>query len=271
MPPFFAAFARVASSLFFLTILFPLFKKPMTLPTPMKRRAWFNGLLFIGFPFAFLFWGEQFISAGLTSIINGTVPLWTSVMALIFLKSDEKWSLKRIFGLALGFVGLCFIFAPKLSWAGHALEFLGSMAVLGMVLSYSAGNILGRKVLAGKYQANVYGAVYQQHLAGVLFLFVLCLVTKQFPTSIPSTSSLISTLYLGLFSTALGLIFFMLLIKAWGTVRASLVTYCMPLVTLSVDYFIYGNILGFWELTGGIIVLLGLFLIQSKVPVRSST
>src|SRR5262245_36753659 len=56
-------------------------------------------------PFMLISWGETRIDSSLASILNGTVPLFTIVIAHLFLQ-DEKISLSKVLGLVVGFLGV---------------------------------------------------------------------------------------------------------------------------------------------------------------------
>ena len=82
-PPFLAAALRMLVSIGGLSLFYLLLGKKFRVPREMIVRVWVAGLFMIGFPFALLFWGEQYISAGLAGIINGTVPVWIFIFGLL--------------------------------------------------------------------------------------------------------------------------------------------------------------------------------------------
>src|SRR4030065_768402 len=76
---------------------------------PRERRTLLAFLVMGGFntalPFTLISWGETQIDSALASILNGTVPLFTIVIAHFWLQ-DEKINLPRSAGLLVGFVGV---------------------------------------------------------------------------------------------------------------------------------------------------------------------
>ena len=59
-----------------------------------------------------LTWGAQYLSSGITGLLNSTIPLWVAVIAfLIFRKHMTKLI---IMGLAAGFGGLMLLVAPSI-------------------------------------------------------------------------------------------------------------------------------------------------------------
>src|SRR3989304_4618458 len=75
---------------------------------PRDRRTLFVlgvvGTTNTALPFILISWGEQFIDSAIASILNGTVPLFTIVIAHLFLH-DDRITPARILGLITGFIG----------------------------------------------------------------------------------------------------------------------------------------------------------------------
>ena len=63
------------------------------------------GTLQSAIPFALIAWGETKIGSGLAAILNGTMPLFTIVIAHLWLH-DEKITPQRTAGLFAGFAGV---------------------------------------------------------------------------------------------------------------------------------------------------------------------
>lgn len=59
-------------------------------------------------PFNLIGWSEKYVDSVIAAALIGTMPLFTFVIAH-FHKSGEKLNLKIIFGLAIGFCGMCII------------------------------------------------------------------------------------------------------------------------------------------------------------------
>src|SRR3954449_11007504 len=77
-------------------------------PMPDVRRMWRQFVVAALFanviPFTLLAWGEERITSALTSVLNASTPLFTAVIAALFLK--DRMRPVQIMGLLLGFVGV---------------------------------------------------------------------------------------------------------------------------------------------------------------------
>lgn len=227
-------------------------------------RVWLAGLFGLAFPFIFLFWGETRISAGLAGIINGTVSLWTFILAVIFLNVEEKFTLNKAAGIGIGVIGIIFIFYPQITFKGNTGELLGALAVLCMALCYAASNILTRKILKDE-KISFHGNLFHQHAGAMIFMALVCAVFGKFPDSrVLNPKVLLPVLYLGICSTALALFIYFHLIKTMGTVKAIVVVYIVPVMALLWDFVFFKNLPQTNQIIGMGLILSGVLLIERK-------
>jgi drug/metabolite transporter (DMT)-like permease len=101
-------------------------RKQVFLPKRSLKHGVAIGLLF-GIEFLFLFWGIKFTDASRAVIFLYTQPLWTVLLAHLFLH-DERLGLSKSAGVIIALVGLCLVFGSrslKLSpshWVGDLME-----------------------------------------------------------------------------------------------------------------------------------------------------
>lgn len=264
IPPVGGAALRVLVGL---AVLFAILKgmgKKTAVPFESRWRLWVTGLFSQGFPFALLFWGERSISAGLAGLINGTVPLWTFLLGALLNREPAAKSPGAWAGVGLGFLGTAFIFGPTLAAPGPG-ELGGAAACLGMALCYAVGSILARSLLVGDKAVDLYAGVLHQQVAATAFLAGLAAATGSLPADLsPSPAAWGAVLYLGAASTALAFLIFFRLIRDWGSLKASAVTYVMPVVTLALDQLFFGRWPRLTEALGAGVVLAGVLLLHRQ-------
>ena len=121
------------------------------LPVPRDRRIWIGflgmGLLNNVIPFTLMAWGQQHIETGLTAILNAGTAMFGVIAAAIFL-ADERLTLRRAFGTALGFAGVATAIGLD-ALRAFDLRSLGQLAVIGGTMSYALAGVWARKRLAG--------------------------------------------------------------------------------------------------------------------------
>ena len=153
-------------------------------------------------PFTLIAIGEQSIDSALASILNATVPLAVIVIAPMFLP-DERITLARVAGLAVGFAGVVLLVAPDLVNLGDANP-TGELLMIGSSLSYAVGNVYARR--------NVHGlppmipALFQVAFAAAIVIPIALLVDRPFATVTPEPSSIAAVLWLGLLGSGLAYI-----------------------------------------------------------------
>jgi drug/metabolite transporter (DMT)-like permease len=263
-PPIFSAFLRVGTSLILLYLFFLFTRKNLAVSFPLRCRLWTIGIFAQGIPFSFLFWGEHLISAGLAGILNGTVPIWIFLISILFLRKTTEITTTKILGVIWGFMGIIVIFWPMLTFHEIRSEALGIGAVLIMAISYSIASLLTQHLFA-KQKIDFYANLYHQQWGSVMFLFLLSILLEKWP-SLPvfltAYPALIATFYMGLCSTALAWLIYYHLIREWGAIRTSAVTYLMPIMALLWDYVFLHNLPTLFESVGVVIILTSVLLMQ---------
>jgi drug/metabolite transporter (DMT)-like permease len=212
-----------------------------------------------------LFWGEKRISPGLAGIINGTVPIWTFVFGLL-VGNGEAFTARKTSGLLLGFAGIAIICSPMLSFGGTGGELAGTAAVFLMAICYGVGTLLTRSLLSGAAKVDFRANAYHQNCASVVFLVAVSFFAEPWPALhavFASPAAVISIVYLGVFSTALAFLIYFHLIREWGAVRASAVTYVVPIVAVFWDYVFFRNVPSAFEIVGVAAVLSGVVLLHA--------
>ncbi len=196
------------------------------------RSTWlkfiFMGIVNTAIPFTLISWGETKIDSGLASILNGTVPLFTIVIAHFWLH-DEKISASRLGGLVLGFIGVIVLVSRDIGPQGLTGDVLGQLAVLLAAISYATAITFSRKHLRGQ------NPIIQAASSLVIADSAMWLVTPvaERPMVFPAQPlTWLAIAWLGLLGTCLAYILFFSLINAWGATRASLVTYVFPVIGL---------------------------------------
>src|SRR5436189_3185098 len=90
-------------------------------PLPRNRSDWLllavTGVLSFSLNYGLLFWGEQYISSGLASLLQATIPAFGLVIAHFYLPG-EQITPARIFGIVMGVTGVGVVFSNQLSVAG---------------------------------------------------------------------------------------------------------------------------------------------------------
>lgn len=266
--PSFAAALRLLVAFCALFIVFRLQKRSVSLPSGYRLKIWSLGVLSIALPFGLLFWGEQSVSPGIAGILNGSVPIWTSLILFFVIRTQDRKDIhvKSILGIVMGFIGILVVFFPLLRNNLNA-ELLGALAIILMAVCYSLGNILNRIVLTNGKGVSVISSLFHQHMASVVALFLFSYVVVGAPDwkgFFQSTPAILSTLYLGVCSTAFALGIYFYLLKEWGSVKVSSVAYLIPVFAILFDSLFFGNLPGVYGFLGISLIFIGVFFIRTS-------
>jgi drug/metabolite transporter (DMT)-like permease len=220
----------------------------------MGRGAFVVGLLNMSIPFVFIAWGEKQIDSGIAAIANASVPIFVALLALRF-NPAERVSGLRLAGVLVGFAGVGVLAGlhPEGGWWAIA----GTLAVVAASLSYASANhyVQHRFALTAPLVITTASCA-----AGALILLPFAAV--QVPEETPSWKALASVAVLGIFGTAIALLFFYRMLSSYGATRASLVTYLLPPTAL-----LYGSLILDEPIT--LNAILGLVLILAGVALGS--
>ncbi|HLE05285.1 MAG TPA: DMT family transporter [Anaerolineales bacterium] len=202
-------------------------KQPLRLSRKQLPAYLVLALFNTALPFTLISWGETRIDSGMASVLNGTVPLFTLVIAHFWLQ-DERITLPRTLGLLIGFGGVAVLVGQNFDLS-RILEgsSLGQLAVLAASASYATGLTLTRKQFRGR------PPVTQATLVVLLSDLILWAGAFAFesPVRLPGLSlTWIALLWLGFLGTGLAYLLYFYLINEWGSTRTSVVTYTMPVI-----------------------------------------
>jgi drug/metabolite transporter (DMT)-like permease len=254
--PAFGPFLLVAFRLLFglvglAAIMF--FQRPAFPREPRVLLAYlFMGAFNTAIPFTLISWGETQIASGLASILNGTVPLFTIVIAHFWLH-DEKITLPRLAGLLVGFVGVVVLVSRDLGPQGLTGSIWGQAAVIAAAVSYATAITFSRKYLRG--QPPVLQSFMTLLVADVFMWIAVPIVER--PVVLAGAPILwFAVAWLGLLGSCLAYLLFFSLINAWGPTRASLVTYVFPVIGLILGITLLGEQID-WRLFVGALLVVG--------------
>lgn len=131
----------------------------MRLPIPRSPRIWIGflgmGLLNNVIPFGLMSWGQLYIETGLTSILNATTAIFAVLAAALFF-ADERITMRKGIGVALGFVGVATAIGLE-NFRNFNLQSLAQLAILAGTISYALAGVWARKFL-GDLPAQVAAA-----------------------------------------------------------------------------------------------------------------
>lgn len=196
-------------------------------------------------PFWLLAWGETRIDSGLAALVQSATPLFTALLAFLFVRSQHAGGL-RLVGVGVGFVGVALLVG-----AAPDGDLWGGLAIVATAFCYSVGALLAARRFPGVSALAI--ALGSTTVAAVISLpFAIV----QAPDHVPGWKTNASIVVLGVAGLGVAYILYFGLIAGAGAARAVLVTYLVPPLALG-----YGALFLDEKITltalGGLVLILG--------------
>src|SRR6266545_4809491 len=216
-------------------------------------------------PFALIAWGEEHIDSGIAAVLNSTMPIFTAAFAAVVF-ADERFTTLRAMGLALGFLGVIVLTGDDALHLTHS-NVLGELAVIAAAACYAVGNVVFRTLLRGIDPVSL--SALQLVAGTVLAVALLMAVSGGSPDYSLSVEAWLSLLALGIGGTGAGYIAYLWLIEVTGSVRASLVTYVIPIIGLFLGWLVLDESIGLNTVLGSLLIIAGVaVVIGGRAPTR---
>jgi drug/metabolite transporter (DMT)-like permease len=204
-------------------------------------------------PFALISWGQESVDSGLASVLNATVPISTAAIGAIFL-AEERFTTGRLIGLLLGFAGIVVLTGDDiLNITDSAVQ--GQLAVIAAGVCYAGSSTYSRTLLRSFDPASL--SAIQLTIATLICIPLVFLIEGSPTYGSMNLKAWAAILALGLGGTGLAYIVYLWLIEHMGTVRASLVTYIVPIVALFLGWLVLDETIGLNVILGAALIIVG--------------
>jgi drug/metabolite transporter (DMT)-like permease len=217
-----------------------------------------NNALYLGLGYT----GLKTVSAGLGGLIVSANPVFTAVLAALFL--GEPLTARKVIGLMLGIAGVAFIVWHRMSVGTDSMD--GILYTLASLASIVVGTILF-KVLAPKGSLWVGNGV--QNLVAGIVLLPFALTFADVGDIVPSARLAGAFAFLVLGGSILAYLLWFHLLKVCGATAASAYHFLMPPLGMLFAFLVLGEHVEFRDLLGIVPVALGIYLVTRPAAAAS--
>lgn len=214
-------------------------------------------------PFCLITYAETTINSSLGGIINASQPIFTAVLAHYFI-ATEKFSLKTLTGIFIGFGGILLVFLPSLS--GNHSSGLGVLYMAIAALSSAAAAVYAKKYVA--VLPNMVTPTYQLIISSILLLPFTLFFDRPHLLPFPSLKIVISLLALGILGTGVAFIVYYYLVKHAGATYLSTSSLLLPFVAIFLGVIFLGETLHWAAYIGCALILIGLIISNNLVNLK---
>ncbi|MCH7297276.1 DMT family transporter [Acinetobacter sp. NIPH1876] len=223
--------------------------------TPQALISYGAGAVGLFGSMTFCYMGATRVSSGMISIIYGTAPLWSGLIAVFILKR-ERFLKRQWYGLTLAIFGLSLTLGIG---ADHIqLDSVGVLYEIIAVLLY----VLSMFSVA-KVGAEIHPIIQTTGSTLVSWFGYLCLLPfflAEAPTQFPSLQTSLALLYSALFSSVLAMIFYFHLIQKLNPTTVMLITILTPVFATCWGFLFNHEPLSSHLIIGLMLLCFGLFL-----------
>jgi len=219
----------------------------------------FMGIFSFVIPFSLVYWAEQFVPTGLTSVLFSIFPFWVILFSRIAFP-NERVGMYKLFGVIFGFIGIAIIFKDQLS-----LDFGEStLGILAVVISATMQG--GVAVVMKKHgkELNPVSMNFIPLLITGLVLLPAGLIWEDTSRLAYSNPALISVLYLATIGTVVAFTVYYWLLKKINVVILSLTSFITPIIAIILGWFFLSENLNSNHLVGSSLVLIGILFANFK-------
>ena len=230
-------------------------------PIPRDRASWTlmagTGFLVFTVTYGLVFWGQQYNSSGLASLLFATFPLFGMVLAHGKLP-EERMTVLKIVGVLLGMTGVAIIFSDELAAHGTA-GLLGSAAILIAALAAAYADVIIKA--RGSHISSILLTAVQMSV-GMITLLAIGITLEGNPLNHHWTArAVVSVLYLAIVGTSIAFVLLYWLFKHMEVTKTMLLTLVTPLIAVMLGVLILGEGVSWRVAVGGAGILAGLGLV----------
>lgn len=215
------------------------------------------GMFSAAIPFILFAFSARSVNAGVLAVLNASVPMMSGFIASTFFK--DRLSKKQILGLIIGVVGVIILMSESLFGSQSAASDSSSLP-MGYALLACVGYAVGANITRN-YLYDVSPVAITAGSLIIASIIMLPIAVYEFPYGKTiSLTAWASVICIGVFSTAIALIFMNQLIKSIGPIRATSITLVIPIFAIILGYLLLGEALDTPAIIGSVVILFGTYL-----------
>jgi drug/metabolite transporter (DMT)-like permease len=201
---------------------------------PSGRTEWllvtWVGLVLFAADYGLIYWGEQFLDSGLTSILFALLPLVTIAFAHVYVPGDRITS-RKLAGSILAFVGIVALFGDRVRLDPAGLWPM--LAIVGSTVCAAAAGVATKRHGASLHPAALNAPAM---LIGAGALAVVSLVVGDGLHVPRDTSTWAAIGYLAIAGSVITFLGYFTLLKTWSVTSLSFISVFTPAIALILGF-----------------------------------
>lgn len=264
LPPMTVAASRITLA----TILLYAIMRWKGYSLPRNPTFWVHatmvGLFSSAFPFCLFCYAEQTIDSSLAAILNGTTPMFTALLAQVFVPSD-RLTLQKGVGIACCAGGLAVLFAPDIMLGMNGSTY-GMLAGAAAALCYAVHHVYGKKYITG--QQPFVAPTASLGIAALLLLPMALIYEQPYAIAMPSLSSVLGVCGLAVFGTVCAFILYYKLLEDSGPIAISLVACFFPVGGMLLGVVFLEETFTLIHFLAAVLILFGMGIVNGVIRLK---
>ncbi len=223
------------------------------------------GLSLLGIANGLVVFAEQWVPSGLTALLITTIPFWF-VGLEAKLPHGPKLSIRIVFGLVLGMIGVVIIFGSDLKNLFDPEYAIGIVSLLGAVVVWSAGSLYSKYKKVSVHP--VMGAAVQMLIAGIA-LILFGIILGELPRFSFNQNSFLAFTYLVVFGSVIAYPAYIYALTHLPISFVSTYAYINPIIALALGWLILDEKLDINIAVAAVIILVGVAIVTNANRIKN--
>lgn len=204
---------------------------------------------------------EKNLTSSLASLISALSPVFIFIGSIII--GMEKFTIRTLIGLLMGFFGVVFIFWDGLSELANPDYRNGLIVMILALLCWAIGTIYTKKlhVQNNNLFLNLF---YQFAWAGIVQLILAFTFFDTIDVSAWSVKSISAIIYLAIFGSVLAFFAYNYLLKTLLPTQVSILSYVNTIISIFLSWLILGETISAKFIIATALIISGVFIINYK-------
>lgn len=204
---------------------------------------------------------EKHLTSSLASLISSTSPLVVFVLSLFF--SLQKFTIRGLIGVLLGFSGILLIFKDGLEDLLNPEYRNGVLYMFIAISGWAFGTIYTKKInhSPGSISLNLF---YQFAFAGIVQIIFGFVLSDEIIFSTWSFKSIFATVYLAIFGSVITFFAFHFALKKISPTQISILSYVNTIIAIFLGWLVLNEPISLPFMLATIMIICGVFITNYK-------
>ncbi|QOW10468.1 permease [Kaistella flava (ex Peng et al. 2021)] len=204
---------------------------------------------------------EKSLTSSLASLISSTSPLLVFILSIIF--SMQKFSIRGLIGVLIGFSGILLIFKDGLEDLLNLEYRLGIIFMFIAIFGWAFGTVFSKKMNHQPQNISL-NLFYQFSFAGIVQIIFGFLFSDQINFGMWSYKSIFATVYLAIFGSVIAFFAFHFALKKITPTQISILSYVNTIIAIFLGWLILSEPISLTFIMATVLIICGVFITNYK-------